>query len=115
VTRQPAALLWWLATGTVACGIGLLCACIYPSLCGRAGRAILGYFGDVLSYSTREELRSALLRPDAMLLIRLSDQLFVVSRIVLRKYQLIQFAFWALAAGSVLVGASLIVDHLPPP
>jgi Family of unknown function (DUF5706) len=111
--RPAAQVLWWLATGALACTIVLLCTCIYPSVRRRAGSAVIGFFGDAGAYPTGEALRAALSRPDHAPMTRLADQLFDLSRIVRRKYLCIRVAFWGLAACAGLTAISLVVNRLP--
>jgi hypothetical protein len=110
--RPAAQVACWLAVIVIAAGIVLLCACIYPNVSNQLTKDVLGYFGHVMLYQTRQELIEALRTHGETPLIRLSDQLFVISRIVRRKYDFMRYGIWSLAVGVVLLVASFLLQHL---
>jgi hypothetical protein len=98
---------WALATwaaGAALVGIGLIMlgASIFPRIVHHDPDGKVAYFGHVASYPNVEALHAALetLATDAD--DRTMDQLWVVSRIVVRKYRLIRLALLLLGLGLVL-------------
>src|SRR5207253_8010409 len=75
-------MLWWPATALALVGIGLLCASIYPNVGNQTSKQVLGYFGHVNQYASRDELSASLRDHASQPLVRLSDQLIIISRIV---------------------------------
>jgi Family of unknown function (DUF5706) len=107
-----AAAVWWVGTGLAAAGVILLSVCLYPNVANKATKEMLGYFGHVNQYSSREELIEALRQHGDRPLTRLSDQLFVISRIVRRKYRYMRLAMWSLGGAVSMLSIALLINHL---
>ena len=106
----PQALFW---AGAVAEAYAVVCLClsVYPDISDETAREVLGYFGHVAQYPKREELKVAIETHAMRAIDRLVDQLWVVSRIVLRKYRNLRRGMWALGIGSALVLAGLLLEQ----
>lgn len=113
LTLTPAsATAWWTGVILAGVGVGFLCACIYPNVGNQLTKNVLGFFGHVYLYSTRDEPIAALREHGEQPLARLGDQLFVLSRITRRKYRLMRWAIWCLASSVSLVAIALVVNHV---
>jgi Family of unknown function (DUF5706) len=101
--------LWWAATAVAGVAVLLLAAAIYPrTKRQRGGRSdAIAYYGDVVIFSDHQELRAALERSARRDMDRLTDQVYQVGRIVVRKYRLLAAGMWALLVSAV--GCSLAV------
>ena len=107
-----AAIAWWAGTTFAAAGVVLLAACIYPNVSNQLTKQVLGYFGHINLYATRDELAAALVEHGERPLDRLTDQLFVLSRVVRRKYRCMRWGMWTLGTASLLMSLALLVSHL---
>jgi hypothetical protein len=105
--------LWWVGVGSALASLGCLVGAVYP----RTGRSdirypkIIGYYADVVRFESVQALTRALLaapRPD---LRQISDQLHRLSGIVERKYHLIRWGFWLLAAAITSTITSVVLDR----
>ncbi|MEV0594863.1 Pycsar system effector family protein [Nonomuraea cavernae] len=104
--------LWWVGVGATLASVGALAGAVYPRL-GRPQRdGSLSFFGDVLRYSTSEEIATALVRSHEPDLVKISEQLLRISVIVGRKYRFIRWGCWLLLGGVVLALTALISDWL---
>lgn len=107
-----AALLWWIGAGFAGLGVVLLCTCIYPNVGNQLTKQVLGYFGHINLYDTREELAEALREHAERPLDRLTDQLFVISRIVQRKYRFMRWGMQSLGIAVIAVSLAFVTAHL---
>jgi hypothetical protein len=110
--RPFSAFLWWIGVISAGSGVVLLSACIYPNVSNQLTKQVLGYFGHINLYATRDELIAALREHGERPLDRLGDQLFVLSRIVRRKYRLMRWGMWSLGAAVLLISLALLANHL---
>lgn len=95
--------LWWAATAVAGMAVLLLAAAIYPrAKRQRGGRPdAVAYYGDVVIFSGHQELRAALEQSAVRDMDRLTDQVYQVGRIVVRKYRLLVAGMWALLMSAV--------------
>jgi hypothetical protein len=107
-----AAGMWWIGVVLASTGVVLLAACIYPNVSNQLTKQVLGYFGHINLYATRDELITALRDHGERPLDRLGDQLFVLSRIARRKYGFMRWGMWSLAGAALLISSALIANHL---
>jgi Pycsar effector protein len=113
--HAAAAFLWWLGTGTVTGGIAALLAAIYPrhrprsSPLSREPQANFGYYADVISYGSVANVMSAIRRSAKDELQSIAEQLLHVSQIVDRKYRLVGWGVWMLAAGVACDATALLI------
>lgn len=104
----PWALLTWsVGAGLVIVGLILLGVSIFPRIVHHDRERKVAYFGHVASYPSVDAVRAAMKTTAEQPDDRTLDQLWVVSRIVVRKYRLIRWALSLLGAGFALglVGA----------
>jgi Family of unknown function (DUF5706) len=101
--------LWWAATAVAGLAVLLLAAAIYPrTKRQRGGRPdAVAYYGDVVTFSDHQELRAALERSAPRDMDQLTDQVYEVGWIVVRKYRLLAAGMWALLISAL--GCSLAV------
>jgi hypothetical protein len=97
--------LWWMATAAVIAGVLLLAGAVYPRLRQEETAESTGTvvtFLEINRVGDLPGLRAALTRSADEEFDTLSRQLRVMSRLVERKYVLIQWALWAFLAAGVL-------------
>ena len=104
-------LLFWAAALCLTCSIVSLALVVYPRRVSSQDRKgpILAYFGDVASLSGPAALRAALVEGGADRMDVLIDQLWRISKIVVRKYLYLQLGMRLLAASfslAVLTGVA---------
>jgi hypothetical protein len=94
--------LWWIGVTASGVAVTLLAAAVYPRTApsGRRRGAAFAYYGDVALCRSPEEVESALRGTSSNAMTHLSDQLYQVSKIVMRKYCLIRVAMWLLLLSS---------------
>lgn len=102
--------VWWVGVGSAAAGIFSIAAAVYPRIRRRDAPhpPTPSYFGDVVAYKDIQMFRQAVEQAPS-LRERLTDQTFVASRIVQRKYVLLRRGLrFLLLAISACVAAILI-------
>jgi hypothetical protein len=105
---------FWAATAAALAAITCLAAAIYPrSRPHWSGRVTaVGYFGDVAALDSPGQLRGLLSAPGTQLLDAWVDQIWRISVIATRKFQLLRWAVnllgTALVLGLVVVAAAAI-------
>jgi MFS family permease len=102
--------LFWTGVGLALAAEIALCSAIFPRIESMESREALLYFGHVAQFETRERFRSALLNADTEF-ERLTDQVYVLSKTVVRKYGLIRLGLFLLAAGVLFCMTSPLLDH----
>lgn len=89
--------LWWFGVASAATGVFSIAAAVYPRIYqhGTPHPGVPAYYGHVASYRDIGQFRRALKDlPSAQ--ERLVNQIFVLSRIVRRKYALLRRGLWCL-------------------
>jgi hypothetical protein len=109
-----ALITWSGGSGLVAVGLILLGASIFPRIVHHDPEGKVAYFGHVASYPNVEALHAALDAAAETQDDRTTDQLWVVSRIVVRKYRLIRWALTLLGLGFALALVSAIAGYAWP-
>jgi hypothetical protein len=125
----PFAGLFWIGIASALVGVALVGASIFPRTGNSSRHGCITYFGHAVGCDSIEELHSRLERTVADHMDRDEEQLYVISRIVDRKYRLMQWALvlflvaLILSLGAVAVGSaareggwpSTRCAELPPP
>lgn len=106
--------VWSMGACAVLLGIVLLSISIFPRIVHRDPAGKVAYFGHVASYPNVEALRAALATAAADPDDRTTNQLWVISRIVVRKYRLIRWALGLFGAGFTLALAGSLGGYLWP-
>ncbi len=109
---QAPFITWGLGALLVAIGIVLLATSIFPRITHHDPKGKVAYFGHVASYPSAEALRLALEDSARSADDRTVDQLWTVSRIVVRKYRLIRWALVLIGLGFVIGVAASVWAHL---
>jgi hypothetical protein len=109
--------LWWTGTVTALAALACLAGAVYPrtGISDIKDPKIVAYHGDVMRFDSIQALANALMaasRPD---LRRITDQVRRISRIAQRKYRLIRWGFWLLAAAVLSTISSVVLDLILPP
>ena len=104
---------WGTGAGLVAIGLFVLGISIFPRIVHHDPGGKVAYFGHAASYPNIEALRAALEAAAAQPDDRTLDQLWIVSRIVVRKYRLIRWALVALGGGFALGLVASVGGHVP--
>jgi hypothetical protein len=104
--------LWWFGLLLSGAGLSLLALAVVPRMRHSEDRLRVSYFGHVVAIGTREDLRDAVAAAASNPLDRVVDQLFVVSRIVERKYRLTRNAMQCMAGSAGAITLSVVLDHL---
>ncbi|MEV6985504.1 Pycsar system effector family protein [Sphaerisporangium sp. NPDC051017] len=105
--------LWWAGVTAALASLACLAGAVYPRTGAPTARdsKVIAYYGDIVRFESVPALASALIgaaKPD---LRQISDQVHRLSRIAYRKYLLIRWGFWLLAAAVVSTIASVVIDH----
>jgi hypothetical protein len=107
--------LWWAGIISAIYAIINLGRAVLPRV-NRAGTAqagrFVGYFGDVVAYSSSTELAIALRNSSDLTLERIADQLLQTSIIAMRKYSLIRFAMLLFLTAAACCLASISLNAL---
>lgn len=102
--------LFWIGLGLALAAETALCAAIFPRIKPRTPKELLRYFVHVAEFKTKESFRSALPHVDTEY-DRLADQVYDLSRVVVRKYSLIRLGIFTLAAGALCCMASVLLNQ----
>jgi hypothetical protein len=97
------------AFGLIALGIS-----IFPRIVHHDPAGKVAYFGHAASYPSVEALRTAIEATAAQPDDRIFDQLWIISRIVARKYRLIRWALMSLGGGYALALVAAIGGSIQP-
>jgi hypothetical protein len=102
--------LWWAGIAAAIGGLWCLASAVYPRGRGRGlnSPGMIAYFGDAVGFKSPADLASALRSSAAVNLERLADQIFRMSMIVDRKYQLVIGGMWLLFAAAAGCFAAVI-------
>jgi Pycsar effector protein len=105
--------LWWLGTASATIGVLLIAAAVYPRIYPRGtpqpGAPV--YYGHVSAYRDIGEFRRALEEPPSTQ-DRLINQIFVLSRIVRRKYALLRSGLWCLLLTTMACALAVTISPL---
>jgi hypothetical protein len=110
LTHLPiwAQILWWLGVLAGTSGIVALATALMPRMRHHEEPFNVRYFGHAATFSSPAELSTALQQTQGQEADRAIDQLWVTSRIVVRKYVRIRYALIAYGAAVSLIVAALI-------
>jgi pycsar effector protein len=106
------AVVWWAGAAAISAGSAVLLAAVYPRrrrpLGGSDGERdrYIGYYADVADSRSAADVAAIIRQSAARELELMAEQLLQVSLIVDRKYSLMRWAMWMLAAG---VSANIVV------
>ncbi|RCG27369.1 hypothetical protein DQ384_27120 [Sphaerisporangium album] len=105
--------LWWTGVAAALASLACLAGAVYPrtGMSDAKGAKVVAYYGDIVRFDSVPALATALIgaaKPD---LRQISDQVHKMSHIVYRKYRLIRWGFWLLAAAIVSTITSVIIDQ----
>ena len=103
-----AQILWWLGVLAGTSGIVSLATALMPRVQHHEDPSNVRYFGHAAAFSSPVELRTALQEAQDMEADRAIDQLWVTSKIVVRKYTRIRYALIAYGAAISLIVAALV-------
>lgn len=106
--------LWWLGVATAASGIWCLAWAVYPRREVRESAIpwAVGYYVDVLAFSSTAELVTALRRSADTNVDRVAEQLRQVSRIAHRKYFFIRCGMRLLFLAVMTTSAAVVISPL---
>jgi hypothetical protein len=111
-----AALVWWVGVANVSVGIMALLAAVYPrhrrQIAPTVGepREYVGYYADVASYRSTDEVIKAIRRSAGRDLELMAEQLLQVSKIADRKYRLLSWGVWLLVVGVAGAVSALLIN-----
>lgn len=105
LTERPgwAVVLWWLGISIGLIGIAAIASAIAPRAGHGEHRSAVRYFGHAALFSSPDELLQALRANEDQQLERAVDQLWVNSRLVVRKYRRIRFALASFGLAAILL------------
>jgi len=107
--KTGAEVVWWSGASASIAALVLLAAAVWPRLASRHVSGRVTYFGHVVAYSTRDSLRTAIERQADHDIDRPLEQLQAVSRIVVRKYQLIRGGMVVYGAGATACAVACLM------
>lgn len=81
---------------------------------GTDDEAELYFFGHAAKMKTAAEIEAAIRRTAERPLLRTSDQLLHVSRIIERKYRWVQRGIWALVGGAAIIIVATVGANVAP-
>ena len=106
-------LLWWPGTAVGLAGVVAFAAAVWPRISHEKPKDEVAYFGHVVQYEKVEDFEAALNRAaSSPSKDRTVDQLFVISKIVQKKYQLIQLGMKLLGVALVLCVLAVVLARL---
>jgi hypothetical protein len=106
---DPWAVIWVGGFSLILGGIGCLVTAVYPRWKrGADDEAELYFFGHAAKMKSAAEIEAAIRRTAERPLLRTSDQLMHVARIIERKYLWIQRGIWMLVIGLAIILATTI-------
>ncbi len=104
----PLEAVWWVGLAFVVGGVASLILAIFPRLGVSSKPEAMFSYGDACRMETPAAVRECLIKTAEHELDRTVDQVFVVSRIVRRKYLLIRVAMGMMVVGSSLVAVAVL-------
>lgn len=112
---QPFAALFWLGVAAALIGSVLVGTSLFPRVDNSRRHGCVTYFGHAVGCDSITELHSRLIRTVDDQMDRDEEQLYVVSRIVHRKYRLMQWALLLFLAAVVLTAGAAAVGSVSRP
>jgi len=103
--------IWYLGVASGAFGLFFIIAAVYPRIYrdGLARPKVPAYYADVARYKNPRTLRDAIERVSQPA-ERLADQVFILSRIVHRKYVLLRLALRCLLLAALACTAVVVIN-----
>jgi len=102
--------IWW--TGVVLAVLAVSCAvmAVWPRyFLDKAPPHGMTYWGHAAAFENAEHLQAALEKQAVSNMARASDQLFLISRLVLKKYRYVRAALILASAAGLLLGLAAVV------
>lgn len=98
-----AKVFWWLGVSAGLVGIAILGTTLVPHIGHQEDKSAVRYFGHAAEFDSPTELSEALARLPDPQLERTVDQLWVVSRLAVKKYRRIRYSLSAFAIAVILI------------
>lgn len=101
---------WWVGVAAAIAAVGVSAWAIWPRYkLGDSPRYGITYWGHAAAFDNATELRDALKNQDVTSLDRTTHQLFMLSRLVLKKYRRVRAALILAGSAGLLMGAATIL------
>jgi hypothetical protein len=98
--------IWWLGVTVASAGIVALASALAPRVRHPDAKAALHYFGHAAQFDSFREFLDTLDEISGERAVRTASQLWLVSRILVRKYKLIRFALVSFGVAAVMLVAA---------
>lgn len=103
-------IVWWLGVVSAIVAVGMSAWAIWPRYkLDDSPRYGITYWGHVAAFENATELRDALKDQEVTSLDRTAHQLFMLSRLVLKKYRRVRAALILAGSAGLLMGAATIL------
>jgi MFS family permease len=102
--------LFWVGVALALIAEAALCSAVLPRMKTNLPKEEVRFFVHVAQFEDGESLRAALLNAGSEY-DRLVDQVYALSKIIMRKYQLIRLAIALLALSVLCCMLSLVINH----
>jgi MFS family permease len=102
--------LFWVGVSLALIAEAALCSAVLPRMKTNLPKEEVRFFVHVAQFEDRESLRTALLNAGSEY-DRLVDQVYSLSKIIVRKYQFIRLAIALLALSVLCCLLSLVISH----
>jgi hypothetical protein len=101
-----AQVIWWCGVGVASVGIVALASAIAPRIRHPEDKSALRYFAHAAQFESLEDLMDALKAVDDQTGSLTGSQLWLLSKILVRKYVLIRFALISFGAAALMLIAA---------
>lgn len=98
-----AQVVWWVGVAVASLGVVALSSALFPRIGHPEDKSALRYFGHVAQFESLEEFLGALNKISDQAVVRIASQLWLISKILVRKYDLIRFALIAFGIAAVML------------
>ena len=98
-----AEVIWWLGIAIASTGIVALASALAPRVRHPESKFALSYFGHAAQFDSFEEFLDTLDQVSGQTKTMTASQLWLVSKILVRKYSYIRFALMTFGVGAVLL------------
>jgi MFS family permease len=102
--------IFWIGVSFAFAAEAALCSAVWPRLYALRPKENLRFFGHVAQFESTESLHLALQNVDSNY-DRLVDQVYALSKIIVRKYQLVRSALFLLSLSISCCTVSMVVNH----
>jgi hypothetical protein len=100
---------WWIGVASAVAAVGMAAWAIWPRYkLDDSPKYGITYWGHVAALTGPEELTTTLKKQEVTSLDRTSHQLYILSRLVLKKYRRVRAALVLAGAAGVLMGAATV-------